>query len=202
MRREEFLSDHPQQIAMILNTARIGQVGIITPDGYPRVVPINFVWLDDKIYFHTARKGEKYEAFEAEAKVTFSAEIVYSNIPSFWLGETSGCTATVFYESVLIRGVGAVVDDRREKAVALQTLMEKEQPEGKFRRFTADEPLYRKAIDEVGICRIDPVRIDLKVKLGQNRSRRVRQMLIEKLIARGRPRDIETAEQIGKTLAE
>jgi len=95
-----------------------------------------------------------------------------------------------------------VVDDRREKAAALQALMEKEQPEGKFRRFTTDEPLYRKAIDEVGICRIDPVRIDLKVKLGQNRSRRVRQMLIEKLIARGRPRDIETAEQIVKTLAE
>jgi len=59
MKREKFLSDDPQQIAEILNTARIGQVGIITPDGYPRVVPINFVAIGDKIYFHTAREGEK-----------------------------------------------------------------------------------------------------------------------------------------------
>lgn len=202
MRKNEFQSSDPKQVAEILTQQKIGRVGIVTPDGYPRVVSVNFVWLNDKVYFHSALEGEKFDVFEAKAKVGFTAEIIYSNIPSYWLGNESGCSATIFYKSVSMRGTGSVVSDRTEKAAALQALMEKEQPEGKYIPFTAEEPLYGKAIDGVAICRIDPVRIDLKVKLGQNHSEIVRRQLIERLKERGNPLDLETAAQIGLTLTD
>ncbi len=202
MRKHEFQSSDPIQITEILSETRIGRVGIITPDGYPRVVPVNFVWLKDKIYFHSAREGEKFDAFEANTKVSFAAEIIYSNIPSYWLGKESGCSASVLYKSVFMRGTGSVVADRGEKIEVLQALMEKEQPEGRYRRFTADEPLYRKAVDEVAICRIDPTRVDLKLKLGQNQSERVRLLLIDKLLERGTPLDIKTADKVRQTLSK
>jgi nitroimidazol reductase NimA-like FMN-containing flavoprotein (pyridoxamine 5'-phosphate oxidase superfamily) len=181
----------------ITRQARVGHIGIITPDGYPRVVPVNFVNIGDRIYIHGADTGEKFEAFWTNQKVTFEIDLPYSLIPSYWRSDTYACPASQYYKSVLIQGTGAVVTDLTQKAGALQALMDKHQPEGGFTPITAEEPLYRKAIDEVAILRIDPDRME---KFGEHLPPETRRRIIEKLRERGGKIDLATADEIERRL--
>ena len=61
----------------------IGRFGIITPDGYPRIVPVNFVSIDDNIYFHGASEEKKYFCLQKRGKFTFAVDKEYSYLPSY-----------------------------------------------------------------------------------------------------------------------
>ncbi|MBU0982801.1 MAG: pyridoxamine 5'-phosphate oxidase family protein, partial [candidate division Zixibacteria bacterium] len=52
MRRHEYTCDDPDAFAAIVNETSIGNLGIVTPDGYPRVVPVNFAVIGETVYFH------------------------------------------------------------------------------------------------------------------------------------------------------
>ena len=191
--------NHPGDLALLEAISRhtdVGYLGIVTPDGYPRVVPVNFALLGDRIYFHGATRGEKFEVFQSEPKVTFCIAVPYAQLPSHWRSPEYACPATQYFKSVLIRGRGVLVSDTVEKATALQALMEKHQPEGKYRKITATEPLYTKAIPGVAIFRIDPDRIDIRTKFGDQLSRETRLKLIAKLRERREPMDLETAAEM------
>jgi hypothetical protein len=200
MRRSEFDSQDPQVIRDILTANKIGRVGIITPDGYPRIVPVNYVAIDTHIFFHGAPEGEKYEAFARGDKVSFAVDIPYSTIPSYWFEERNACPATIFYKSLFMRGTGKILEDPDEKANALQALMESEQPEGGYARIVADDPIYLRRLRGVAVFEIIPNAIDVKLKFGQNRSREVRVRIVKLLRERAGPRDEETAVEIEKTL--
>ncbi len=200
MKGPEKMSENIAEFDAIVRAADIGHLGIMTPDGYPRVVPVNFVAVGQTIYFHGATEGEKFQAFEARQKVTLSIAIAYAPIPSYWRAKDYACPANQFYKSVLIRGRARLADTPEEKATGLQALIEKHQPEGGYLKISADEPLYKKPIDEVAVYRIDPVKVDVRISFGQEYKPEVRQELIRKLEERGNPMDRETAEEIRKTL--
>jgi len=200
MREPEKMSENVAEFDAIVRDASIGHLGILTPDGYPRVVPVNFVAIGQTIYFHGATSGEKYESFAARQKVTLSVAIPYAALPSYWRAKDYACPANQFYKSVLIRGTGRLVDSPEEKATGLQALMAKHQPEGGYREIRADDPLYKKPIDEVAVYRIDPVRVDVRVSFGQKYKPEVREKLIRRLEERDDPMDRETAEEIRRTL--
>jgi len=185
---------------LVAGRVTVGRLGIITPDGYPRVVPVNFAAIGDKVYFHGASSGEKYDALAANQKVTFSIDLAYSAIPSYWRSEGYACPATQFFKSVLIMGRGAIVADASEKANALQALMDRHQPEGGFERITSDNPLYSKALSEVTVFRIDPDRIDVREKFGDHLSRETNLQIIDKLRERQHERDLETALEMEKRI--
>ena len=190
LRRFEVISDRTQ----------VGYLGIITPDNYPRVVPVNFATIGDRVYLHGATTGEKYDALSSGQKVTFCIAVPYSMIPSYWRSPDYACPASQYFESVLIRGRGVVVSDPTEKAKALQALMEKHQPEGGFKRLDASDPLYVKAIDEVAIFRIDPDRIDIRIKFGDHLSPETRRRIIAKLRERDIGVDKITAQEMERRL--
>jgi nitroimidazol reductase NimA-like FMN-containing flavoprotein (pyridoxamine 5'-phosphate oxidase superfamily) len=200
MRRSDLAGTDPSEIARLAQTCEVGFLGINDPDGFPRVIPLNFVLIEEYIYFHGATEGEKFEALKTNPKVTFSYIEPYSLIPSHWLAKDYACPATIFFKSVYMRGVGSIVSDPHEKAIALQALMEKHQPEGRFRTIRSDDPMYTKAIAEVGIFRISPERVTTKFKLGQNESEKHRRHLIDRLRERGTELDIKTAAEIEGTL--
>lgn len=198
MRKTAYFSNNPEHYADLM-AETIGRVGLVTSDGYARIIPVNFVEENQAIYFHGALEGEKYDLFQQKPKITFQIEKTYALIPSYWLGEKNGCTATIFYKSLFARGNGLIVEDKAEKFEALQLLMEKDQGEGGYLPFHVDEPLYQKIIDQTGIYRLDLTMVDMKVKFGQNRSETVRRDLIAKLKERGQPLDLATAQEIEKT---
>jgi nitroimidazol reductase NimA-like FMN-containing flavoprotein (pyridoxamine 5'-phosphate oxidase superfamily) len=62
-------------IVELLNTCSVGRLGTVTQNGYPMVKPLNFVFHDEKIYFHTAKEGEKIEDIRRDSRVCFEVDL-------------------------------------------------------------------------------------------------------------------------------
>jgi hypothetical protein len=90
----------------LLGRATVGRLGTIGQDGYPRIKPLNFVYVNDRIYFHSAREGQD-----------------------------DPCKASYLYQSVIIYGKAALVGAEPECRKALSELMRKYQPGGGYGEF-------------------------------------------------------------------
>lgn len=55
----------------ILSTAEYGVLSTIGENGYPYGVPVNFVYDDGKIYFHTAKEGHKIDNIRNNEHASF-----------------------------------------------------------------------------------------------------------------------------------
>ena len=61
-----------------------GHHGILSvngDDGYPYAVPVNYVFIDGKIYIHSAKYGYKIDALKQNDKVCFTAILNSQIIP-------------------------------------------------------------------------------------------------------------------------
>lgn len=199
MRRHELQNQDPAFYAELAWRCEVGYLGLSTADGVPRVVPVNFAAVDLDVYFHGALAGEKFTLLEHGARVSFMMALPYSLIPSWFVAPDYACPATHFFKSVDARGTCAPVHDPAQKALGLQALMEKYQPEGRFRTITADDSRYAKALRTVGVFRIAVESWTGKAKFGVNEPAHLRRKLISALRERGEPRDLETADEIEKT---
>lgn len=77
LRRKKNAIDIPTAKAL-LQASRRGVLAVNGDDGYPYAVPINYFYDEptQKIYFHGARAGHKFDALQACDKVCFT---VYGN---------------------------------------------------------------------------------------------------------------------------
>lgn len=55
----------------ILFNRTTGVLGVITEDGYPYTVPVNYIYADNKIYFHGSKRGLKVECINNNNKASF-----------------------------------------------------------------------------------------------------------------------------------
>jgi nitroimidazol reductase NimA-like FMN-containing flavoprotein (pyridoxamine 5'-phosphate oxidase superfamily) len=142
----------------LLKRCHVGRLGTAGRDGYPMIKPLNFVFHENKIYFHTAREGEKIEDIRDDNRVCFEADLPIA----FVKGEAKDpCRAEYLYRSVIIRGRAQVVDDRDEKISALGLLMRKYQPEGGYGDFPEEK------LRITGVVRIDIAEMTGKEDLGK-----------------------------------
>ncbi len=197
MRRKVFESSGAALFQEILDRAPIGELGLVDDDGFPRIVPVNFAYASGAIYFHGALAGEKYEILRKNPKATFLAYQALSAIPSTVLSKDgSACPATLFYRSAYAKGRGSVVDASAEKAMALQRLMEKDQPEGGYTPFSEGSDFYESALRGVGVFKVSVESFSVKNKLAQNKTEEQQADLIAFLERRGTPVDLETAQRL------
>jgi len=194
VRRKDYEMVDRAEMEKLLATVEYGFLGAVAPDGWPLVVPLNFVFTDGRIYFHGALEGEKMETFARDDRVTFTVVEAFSLVPSYFRDPAFACPATQYYKSVVVRGRTRVVEDFEEKARALQSMMEKLQPEGGHLPIHADEPLYRKSLRTTGVVAIEIDRMTAKFKFGQNLPSTKRNEVASKLEARGCPVDLATVD--------
>ncbi|RXI46454.1 pyridoxamine 5'-phosphate oxidase [Clostridium tetani] len=62
MRKKERSINISEAMEM-LNEGQYGVLSVITNEGYPYGVPINYVYMDNCIYFHCAIEGYKLDSF-------------------------------------------------------------------------------------------------------------------------------------------
>ncbi len=200
MRRRELASQQADLFREIALRCEVGYLTLVTAEGYPRSIALNFGAVGEVIYFHGALEGEKFALIQAAPRAGFTMVVSYSFIPSTWSAPRYACPATHFFKSVEIKGICASVTDPAEKARGLGALMDKHQPEGGFDVIDPAVPIYAKALANVGVFKVVPESWSGKVKFGQNEPENLRRVFVKKLRERGGPMDEETALEIEKTL--
>jgi len=135
MRREKKEIRNRAFIENLLNTCPVGRLGTIGKDGYPRIKPLNFVYRDGTIYFHSAKEGEKIDDINRDNRVIFELDEPMGYVK----GDINPCSAKYLYRSVMIKGKAVVVDDDTERLLALKSLMKKYQPEGGYGKFLPEK---------------------------------------------------------------
>lgn len=69
-----------QECEAVLSSAQRGILAVLGENGYPYGLPINFLYLDGKIYFHCAKAGHKLDAIRGNDKVCFTSVICFGRI--------------------------------------------------------------------------------------------------------------------------
>jgi nitroimidazol reductase NimA-like FMN-containing flavoprotein (pyridoxamine 5'-phosphate oxidase superfamily) len=152
MRRDKKEITDPTVITELLNTVQVGRLGTVGQDGSPMIKPLNFIYNDGKVYFHSALVGEKIEDIRRDNRVVFEVDQPIAYVK----GDQNPCSAKYLYRSVIIKGSALMCEDRGEKIHALKGLMEKYQPECGYVEFLEE----KLAITEV-------VRIDIGEMTGK-----------------------------------
>jgi uncharacterized protein len=168
-KKEFAIENKDSEIEAFFTEMTFGFLGTISPDGWPHVTPLNFVYFNDCIYFHGSKIGQKMvDLKHAADKVTFSVAKEYAIIPSYFSDPKLACPATAFFKSVYIKGSASIVIDLAEKAAALTAFMEKLQPEGGYDLISIEDPAYVPQLKGVSVVRIKIQEKTAKFKFGQN----------------------------------
>jgi len=181
-------------ISEVLDKAKYGTLAVCNEDT-PYGVPLNFVRIEENIYFHGALKNKKMKMLEQNPHVSFSVVESYSIIASFFSSSDGlACPATHFFKSVSIDGVAEVVENREEKAMMFEAMMQKLQPEGGYKPFS--DEAYDKALKATAVVKIVPSTVSCKFKFGQHLDEERFTMILEHLKERNTEIDNETIEMM------
>ena len=181
------------KIKEFLNKEHVGRIASIDENGYPLITPMNFVFLNDAIYMHSHIKGEKLDNIRKRDKVGFEVDRELEFLPSYFEDPTDASLADTLYISVIIKGKGEIVENRDEKTIALNGLMKKYQPEGRY------EPIRpeMEVVNEVAIIKVTPNSMRGKYKIGQNLQKEERAELAKKILERNSSTAKETLKVMG-----
>lgn len=169
-----------QKIIDFLNSQPAGRVASIDKDGYPQVIPMNFVYFNNAVYMHSHPFGEKLDNIRRNPSVGFEVDRHVCFLPSYYFHPTDASQADTLYISVVIKGKAEIVHDAEEKARALNALMEKYQKEGKYEALEAEMPV----VEEVAIIKVSPTDMRGKYKVGQHWARPYRLKMARNIIER------------------
>ncbi len=182
----------PQKIAKFLHEEHTGRIASIGKDGFPQIIPMNFVHIDGFIYMHSHIRGEKISNITQNSKVGFETDRELEFLPSYFENPKDASFADTLYISVVIKGNASFVTDKTESAMALNGLMEKYQPEGGYEKITDTDDV----LSHVSVIKIIPNQIRGKYKIGQNVNTDKREDLAKKIFERN-PHAVETLKIMG-----
>lgn len=182
-----------EKLIEFLNKQETGRICSIDKDGYPQIIPMNFVFVNDVVYMHSHTKGEKLENIKQNNKVGFEVDQSLEFLPSYFTHPTDASQADTLYISVVIKGTGIIVNDRKEKTLALNSLMRKYQPEGGYESISPE----MEVVDEVAIIKVVPSTMRGKYKVGQHLEKKSRLEVAKKLLERNTPTAQNTLKLMG-----
>ena len=183
-----------KKIIEFLNSQPVGRIASIDANGYPQVIPMNFVYLQvddpntdlqriiklDAVYMHSHPLGEKLDNIKRNPKVGFEVDQHICFLPSYYFHPTDASQADTLYISVVIKGNAFFVEDDKEKAEALNALMKKYQKEGRYEILDQHMP----SVHEVTVIKIVPRQMRGKYKIGQHWSPAYRLKMARSILER------------------
>jgi len=182
-----------EKVKEFLHQEHVGRISTIDVNGFPQIIPMNFVFLNDAVYMHSHPRGEKIENFKRNEKVGFEVDRELEFLPSYFEDPKNASLADTLYISIVMKGIASLVTDREEKTLALNGLMKKYQPEGGY------DPIQSnmRVLDGVAVIKIVPKILQGKYKIGQNLSSIDRLDLAQKILKRNSPSAKETLKIMG-----
>lgn len=103
----------------ILKNRKVAVIAVAGDDGYPYAVPLNYVYADGFIYFHSALQGHKIDALRRNPKCSVCVIERDEVVPERF---------TSYYRSVIAFGTAEFIISPEEKIAPLRLLCDKYSP--------------------------------------------------------------------------
>ena len=129
-----------EEIEQILSRNTAGVLAVSGDEGYPYAVPLSYVYLNGKIYFHGSKVGHKIDSLLRSDKVSFCV-IDQDKI--------MGAEYTTYFRSVVAFGRARLLEGE-EKLIPLVQLCEKYWPG----HLDVTEPKAAAALERVGLIEL------------------------------------------------
>ena len=168
------------RIIEFLNSQPTGRIASIDKNGYPQVIPMNFVYYNEMVYMHSQPVGEKLANIRANSRVGFEVDQHICFLPSYYFHPRDASQADTLYVSVVVKGRAGIVLDNEEKADALNALMRKYQEEGRYEVLKSSMP----SVHEVAVIKVIPEDMRGKYKVGQHWARPFRIKVAKNILDR------------------
>ena len=139
MRREKQMLPEEEMIR-ILEHNTSGVLAVSGDDDYPYTVPLSYIYMNGKLYFHGAKEGHKIDAIRRNEKVSFC--VVDQD-------KIVGEEYTTCFRSVVVFGRARLLEGE-EKRKPLVELCEKYYPG----HLDITEPKVAGALDRVGLVEL------------------------------------------------
>ena len=110
-RRKQLLS--MEESRKILERQTAGVLAVTGDDGYPYAVPVSYVYMQGKVYLHSALQGHKIDGILRESKVSLCVIDRDQIVPEKF---------TTYFRSVILFGRAKIVAEEQEKWRALELL--------------------------------------------------------------------------------
>lgn len=109
-----------EKVKQMLLEAREGTLAMHGDDGYPYALPMNYVYLNNAIYIHTAKYGYKIDALNSNQKVCFSVIVRSKIAPELF---------TTKYESIVATCDAEFIEDDSERQFVMETFIDRYSPD-------------------------------------------------------------------------
>lgn len=117
MRRKDKEITDRAELEAILRQAAVCRIAFVD-EGVPYIVPLNYGFQDNCLYFHSAPQGHKIEALRRNDLVCFAMETDVELVKS-----DSFCKWGTKYRSVIGHGKAAFIETCQEKREALSIIL-------------------------------------------------------------------------------
>ena len=91
-----------ERIIKFLSSQQTGRIASIDESGFPQIIPMNFVFINDTVYLHSHIRGEKLDNIRRNQKVGFEVDKSLEFLPSYFSDPTDASLADTLYISVVI----------------------------------------------------------------------------------------------------
>ena len=122
IRQEKLQCIDNERVNQFLSVARTGCLGLSDGEN-PYVVPLNFIWMNNTLYFHGAAQGRKINLIQANRNCCFTIYEDYGTMVDPVPAKTDSA-----YMSVMLFGVLEEVSDLKEATAAMQAMLDKYVP--------------------------------------------------------------------------
>lgn len=117
MRRKEKEITDKKDIEQIIKESKVCRLGMF--DGkIPYIVPMNFGYRDNILYFHSALSGRKIDILNKNSDVCFEIDI-----PGEVIKSKEACSWSMNYRSIMGEGTVQFIKDTSEKIDAFNIIM-------------------------------------------------------------------------------
>ena len=182
-----------EKIIEFLGSQQTGRIASIDENGFPQIIPMNFVFINDTVYMHSHIRGEKLDNIRRNQKAGFEVDRSLEFLPSYFSDPTDASLADTLYISVVIKGNASIVSNKEEKTIALNGLMKKYQPEGGYEPIKPNMDVLK----GVEVIKIVPETLRGKYKIGQNMDMKSRIDLARQILERNSHTAKETLDVMG-----
>ncbi len=110
-----------EQSISVLKRSETGVIATVNEDGAPYAVPVNYIYMDDRLYIHGRSKGQKISNISNDPRCSFT---VFDAKGYNLEGETA-CDTETDFDSVIVQGKATMIEDNLRKGIILRAIADK-----------------------------------------------------------------------------